>query len=81
MYRISLRPEFALLYGIHPNNKYIPEDKKERWYITKGPMDHIEDWLRTCSRSPLSPVAGLRLYPGRGLKVLSSTEAFETSAL
>jgi len=32
-YRIGLRPEFALLCGLHPDNTYISEDERERWYI------------------------------------------------
>jgi len=44
---MGLRPEFALLCGIHPDNKYIPEDEKERWYTTKPPVNHVEDLLRS----------------------------------
>jgi len=37
--------EFALLCGIHPDNKYIPDDEKERWYI-QTPARHVEDLVR-----------------------------------
>ena len=40
-----MRPEFALLCGMHPENKYIPDDEKERWYI-QTPAQHVQDLVR-----------------------------------
>jgi len=44
-FQIGLRPEFALLCGIHPDNKYISDGEKERWYI-QTPAQHVEDLVR-----------------------------------
>jgi len=44
-FRIRLRPEFALLCGIHPGNTWMTDAEKERWF-TKSPADHVHDLVR-----------------------------------
>jgi len=45
---MGLRPEFALLCGMHPDNPYVSEDEKERWYIETS-AGHVERLVRTYS--------------------------------
>lgn len=44
-FHMGLRPEFALLCGMHPDNSYTPQGEKERWYI-KTPAEHVADLVK-----------------------------------
>jgi hypothetical protein len=45
-FRIGMKPEFALLCGLHPDDKHATEKWMERWYI-KTPAEHIDDLVRS----------------------------------
>jgi hypothetical protein len=72
-FKIGLRPEFALLCGMHPDNTYTSEDEKERWYI-ETLVGHVENLVTEYAAMLLRMWRDRAEYRSKGGKKETETE-------